>query len=34
VEATGGTFRLKSRHGEGTHLLIELPVSTGLNEVQ
>jgi signal transduction histidine kinase len=26
VEATGGTFRLKSPHGEGTHLLIELPV--------
>jgi signal transduction histidine kinase len=26
VEATGGTFRVKSRHGEGTHLLIELPV--------
>jgi signal transduction histidine kinase len=22
VEAAGGTFRLKSRHGEGTHLLI------------
>ena len=30
VEATGGTFRLNSRHGEGTHLLIELPVSAGL----
>jgi signal transduction histidine kinase len=30
VEATGGTFRLKSRHGEGTHLLIELPVSAEL----
>jgi signal transduction histidine kinase len=30
AEATGGTFRLNSRHGEGTHLLIELPVSTGL----
>jgi signal transduction histidine kinase len=26
VEATGGTFRVKSRHGEGTHLLIELPI--------
>jgi len=26
VEATGGTFRLKTRPGEGTHLLIELPV--------
>jgi signal transduction histidine kinase len=26
VEATGGTFRVESRHGEGTHLLIELPV--------
>ena len=26
VEAIGGTFRVKSRHGEGTHLLIELPV--------
>jgi signal transduction histidine kinase len=26
VEATGGTFRLESRHNEGTHLLIELPV--------
>jgi signal transduction histidine kinase len=26
VEAVGGTFRVKSRHGEGTHLLIELPV--------
>jgi signal transduction histidine kinase len=26
VEATGGTFRMKSRHGEGTRLLIELPV--------
>jgi signal transduction histidine kinase len=25
VEATGGTFTLRSRHGEGTHLLIELP---------
>ena len=25
VEATGGTFRLNSRHGAGTHLLIELP---------
>jgi signal transduction histidine kinase len=30
VEATGGTFRLKSRPGEGTHLLIELPLSAGL----
>jgi signal transduction histidine kinase len=30
VEATGGTFRLESRPGEGTHLLIELPVSAGL----
>jgi GAF domain-containing protein len=30
VEATGGTFRLKSRPGEGTHLLIELPVSAEL----
>jgi len=26
VEASGGTFRLDSRHGEGTRLLIELPV--------
>jgi signal transduction histidine kinase len=26
VEAIGGTFTLKSRHGKGTHLLIELPV--------
>ncbi len=26
VEATGGTFRLESRRGEGTRLLIELPV--------
>jgi len=26
VEATGGTFRLESGRGEGTHLLIELPV--------
>jgi signal transduction histidine kinase len=26
VEATGGTFTVKSRPGEGTHLLIELPV--------
>ena len=26
VEATGGTFRLTSRHGEGTHLFIELPI--------
>ena len=26
VEATGGTFTLRSRQGEGTHLLIELPV--------
>jgi GAF domain-containing protein len=26
VEATGGTFRLKSRRGEGTQLQIELPV--------
>jgi signal transduction histidine kinase len=26
VEATGGSFRLESRHGEGTRLLIELPV--------
>jgi signal transduction histidine kinase len=26
VEAAGGTFRLISRQGEGTHLLIELPV--------
>jgi signal transduction histidine kinase len=26
VEAAGGTFTVKSRHGEGTHLLIELPV--------
>jgi len=26
VEAVGGAFRVKSRHGEGTHLLIELPV--------
>ena len=26
VEATGGTFTVESRHGEGTHLLIELPV--------
>jgi len=26
VEATGGTFRVISRRGEGTHLLIELPV--------
>jgi signal transduction histidine kinase len=34
VEATGGTFRLKSRRGEGTHLLIELPVSAGLTEVR
>jgi signal transduction histidine kinase len=34
VEATGGTFRLKSRHGEGTHLLIELPVSAGPAEVR
>ena len=25
VEATGGTFRVTSRRGEGTHLLIELP---------
>jgi signal transduction histidine kinase len=25
VEASGGTFRLNSRHGKGTHLLIELP---------
>jgi signal transduction histidine kinase len=30
VVATGGKFRLKSRHGEGTHLLIELPVSAEL----
>jgi signal transduction histidine kinase len=26
VEATGGTFSLKSRFGHGTHLLVELPV--------
>ena len=26
VEAVDGTFRVKSRHGEGTRLLIELPV--------
>ena len=26
VEAIGGTFRVISRRGEGTHLLIELPV--------
>ena len=26
VEATGGTFRLESRQGDGTHLLIELPM--------
>jgi len=26
VEAVGGTFTVKSRHGEGTRLLIELPV--------
>jgi signal transduction histidine kinase len=26
VEAAGGTFRVISRHGEGTHLLVELPV--------
>ena len=26
VEATGGTFTVKSRHGQGTHLLTELPV--------
>ena len=26
VEATGGTFTVESRRGEGTHLLIELPV--------
>jgi len=26
VEANGGTFRLKSRYGEGTQLLIELPI--------
>ena len=26
VEASGGSFRLDSRHGEGTRLLIELPV--------
>ena len=26
VEAIGGTFRVKSRHGEGTQLLIELPI--------
>jgi signal transduction histidine kinase len=32
VEATGGTFKLKSRPGEGTHLLIELPVAAGLTE--
>ena len=25
VEAAGGTFRMTSRRGEGTHLLIELP---------
>jgi hypothetical protein len=26
VEAIGGTSRVTSRRGEGTHLLIELPV--------
>ena len=26
VEAIGGTFRMKSRHGDGTQLLIELPI--------
>jgi signal transduction histidine kinase len=26
VEASGGTFSVKSRHGEGTRLLVELPV--------
>ena len=26
VEAAGGTFRMTSRHGEGTHLLVELPI--------
>ncbi len=26
VEAAGGTFRVTSRRGEGTRLLIELPV--------
>ena len=29
VEATGGTFRLMSRPGEGTHLLAELPLAGG-----
>jgi signal transduction histidine kinase len=29
VEATGGTFSLKSHGGHGTHLLVELPVRAG-----
>ena len=29
VEGTGGTLRVESRHGEGTYLLVELPVDSG-----
>ena len=29
VEATGGTLIVQSRPGEGTHLLVELPVHAG-----
>jgi signal transduction histidine kinase len=29
VEATGGSLRVESRPGEGTSVLVELPVGTG-----
>jgi len=29
VEATGGTLRVQSRPGQGTALLVELPIDTG-----
>jgi signal transduction histidine kinase len=32
VEATGGTLRVESRPGQGTHLLVELPVDAGQSE--
>jgi signal transduction histidine kinase len=32
VEAAGGTLRVESRPGQGTHLLVELPVDAGRPE--
>jgi signal transduction histidine kinase len=29
VEATGGSLRIDSRAGQGTRLLVELPIDTG-----